>query len=304
MRELIRIGVVLWALGWAVSSAAAAQHLVPGAYTPAPVGVNVVSIVANFNVGDVSFDPALSIENGRATVGAAVVAYNRTLTLAGRFASIGLVAPYVVGHVEGILLGQLQETSRSGPGDLSTRVAINLVGAPAMTREQFAAYRPTTVLGVSVAGGVPVGQYDPGRVINIGTNRWSIRPEAGFSRTRGRWTFEGNAGAAFFTDNTNFRHGGTYQQAPIVSMQGHLIYAVRPGFWVAGDGNFWSGGRVTTNGVVATARQQNSRLGATLAVPIRRQQLRIAYSLGAYTTIGGDFSSLGVSYSYAWMGRP
>ena len=111
-------------------------------------------------------------------------------------------------------------------------------------------------------------------------------------------------GVVFFTDNTDFRDGGTYQQAPILSTQGHLIYTIRPGFWVAGDGNFWSGGRAKTNGVQAAERQQNSRLGVTLAVPIQRRQLRIAYSFGAYTRIGGDFSSLGVSYSYAWLGRP
>jgi hypothetical protein len=304
MRQLVRVGGVIGAIACSLPSPVAAQDLVPGAFTPAPVGFNVVSIVGSVNNGDVAFDPALAVEDGRATVGAAVVAYNRTLSIAGRFGSVGVVAPWVVGHIEGVLLGQFQETSRSGPGDLSARVAINLLGAPAMTREQFVDYRPTTLLGVSVSVGVPVGQYDPARAINIGTNRWTIRPEAGLSRTRGRWTFEGSAGTAFFTDNTDFRQGGRYEQAPIVSMQGHLIYAIRPGMWVAGDGNFWTGGRVTSNGVPAAARQQNSRLGATLAVPIRRRQLRIAYSLGAYTRVGGDFSSLGVSYSYVWAGRP
>ena len=52
-----------------------------------------------------------------------------------------------------------------------------------------------------------------------------------------------------------------------------------------------------------TVDQHNSRFGATLAVPIRRQQLRIAFSEGAYTRLGGDFNSLGVSYSYAWTTR-
>ena len=304
MRQLIRIGVLLLPLAWPLPSSVTAQDLVPGAFTPGPVGFNVVTLVGGINSGDIAFDPALSIEDGRSTLGSAAVAYNRTLTIAGRFGSVGVAVPWIFGHVEGRLLGQLLEASRSGPADLSARVAVNLVGAPAMTREQFAVYRPTTVFGVSVAVGVPLGQYDSSRVVNIGTNRWSIKPEAGLSRTRGRWTFEGSAGAAFFTDNTDFRQGGTYDQAPIMSMQGHLIYAIRPGMWVAGDGNFWMGGRVTSNGVPAAARQQNSRLGATLAVPIRRRQLRIAYSLGAYTRIGGDFSSLGVSYSYAWMGRP
>ena len=209
MRNLVRIGVFVWPLAGLLSSTVAAQDLAPGAYTPAPVGVNVVTMVGSINDGGMSFDPSLPVEEGHATIGAAVVAYNRTLDIAGRFASVGVLAPYVLGHVDGILLGEFQETSRAGLGDLSTRVAINLFGAPAMTLQQFAAYRPTTVLGVSLTVGVPVGQYDPGRVINIGTNRWSIKPEAGFARTRGRWTFEADVGFVFFTDNTDFRNGGS-----------------------------------------------------------------------------------------------
>jgi len=107
-------------------------------------------------------------------------------------------------------------------------------------------------------------------------------------------------GGVFFTDNTEFVNGRTKQQAPILSAQGHLIRTIRPGFWIAADGNFWKGGRITLNGVPEATEQRNSRLGVTLAVPIRRQQVRVSYSFGAYTTTGGDFHSVGMSYSYAW----
>ena len=120
---------------------------------------------------------------------------------------------------------------------------------------------------------------------------------------RGRWTFEGDLGAVFFTDNTEYVNGATREQAPIAAVQGHLIYTIRPGFWMAADGNYWKGGRITTNGGSASAEQKNSRLGATLAVPIKRHQWRFSYSFGAYTTIGGDYHSFGASYTYAWAGR-
>jgi hypothetical protein len=285
-------------------SPVAAQDLVVGAYTPAPIGLNIATIIANISAGDLSFDPSLPVEQGHTTLGVVVGAYNRTLSIAGRFASVGLGAPYLGGHIEGVVSGQFQETSRSGIGDVSGRIAINLFGARAMTLAEFAPYRPRTVFGLSLAVGIPVGQYDSARVINIGTNRWAFKPEAGFMRTHGRWTFEADAGAALFTDNTNFRNGGTYAQAPILTTQVHVMYTIRPAFWIAGDANFWSGGRTTTNGVPALERQHNSRVGATAAIPIRRRQLRIAYSAGAYTRLGGDFSTLGVSYSYAWAGRP
>ena len=101
----------------------------------------------------------------------------------------------------------------------------------------------------------------------------------GVSHTWGRWTLEGDLGATLFTDNTDFR-GVTRSQAPIVSTQGHLIYSFRPALWIAADGNYWTGGRVTTNGVEGTDYQRNSRLGVTVAFPVKRQQIRIAYSAG------------------------
>jgi hypothetical protein len=284
-------------------SVAQAQELVPGAYVPNPVGFNVVTLVAGFNRGDVTFDPSLPVEDGHAVIRGAAVGVNRTFGLAGRYASVGLVVPYVYGHVEGRLLGEFQETTRSGLGDLGARIAVNLYGARAMTLKEFAAYRASTIVGVSFGVGVPVGEYDSSKVINIGTHRWSFRPEVGISRRRGRWTVEGDIGGVFFTENTNFLNGGSRKQAPIATFQAHLIYTVRPGLWMAVDGNFWRGGRVTTNGMPASELQHNSRLGATLAVPLRRHQLRFAFSSGAYTRLGGDFISIGVSYSYAWTTR-
>jgi hypothetical protein len=230
------------------------------------------------------------------------VGIGRTLNIAGRFANVGVGIPLVLGHVEGQVLGQLQDASRSGVGDMTLRVAMNLYGAPAMTLKEFASYRTSTIVGLSLSVGAPVGQYNPSLYINLGTNRWSFRPELGIARTRGRWTFEGDLGAVFFTDNTNYLNGNTREQAPIVSLQGHLIYTIRAGYWVAADGNFWKGGRVTTNGTSASLEQKNSRVGTTFAVPIRRQQVRISYSFGAYTTIGGDYHSIGFSYNYAWRG--
>ena len=52
-----------------LSSVARAQDLVPGAYVPAPVGYNLVSVASNFNSGDFAFDPSLPIEKGHATIG-------------------------------------------------------------------------------------------------------------------------------------------------------------------------------------------------------------------------------------------
>jgi hypothetical protein len=285
----------------AASPPARAQDLVPGAYTPAPVGFNVFTATGVFNAGDISFDPTLPIEDADSTIGFAAFNLGRTLGISGRYANILVAVPYFFGTVSGLVRGQFDERSGAGLGDVAARIGVNLYGAPAMTAAQFREYEQATIVGVSFSAIAPTGEYDSSRYINVGTNRWAFKPEVGLSRRRGRWTFEGNLGVTFFTDNTEYV-GSTREQSLIASFQGHLIYTYRPGLWVAGDGNFWNGGRVTVNGAPHVLDQENSRLGITVAVPMATHQFRFSYSFGAYTTIGGDFHSLGVSYSHAWRG--
>jgi hypothetical protein len=279
---------------------AQAQDLVPGAYTPAPVGFNVVNIVSSFSKGDVTFDPALPVEDGRGTIVGGAVSIARLFSLGGRYANVGIILPLAHGRISGVLAGQHQEVTRDGMADLGVRFGVNLYGARAMTPKEFAAYRPGTIVGFSLALLMPTGQYDSTKFINISTNRWTFRPELGVSRRVNRWTFEGDLAAVMYTDNTDYVNGGVKEQAAIVAFQGHVIYTMRPGYWVAFDANFWHGGRTTVNGLASTEEQHNSRMGATFAIPIQRHQLRIAVSSGAYTRLGGDFTSVGVSYSYAW----
>jgi hypothetical protein len=297
--ELLFLLVIL-----AFAAEAGAQDLVVGAYAPAPVKVNVATFVYSFNKGDMTFDPALPVEDGKATIHAGAVGYSRSLNLAGHFSTLGVFFPIFDGTVQGLLAGKFESRTRQGLGDLAMRFAVNLVGAPAMTPKQFAAYRQTTIVGFSLGVVAPTGQYDPSRLINLGTNRWAFKPEVGLSRRRGHWTVEVAGGGVFFTDNSNFNNGATRGQAPIAAIQGHVMYTIRTAFWVAADGNFWRGGRTTVNGVESTLEQRNSRVGFTFAVPIKNRQIRIACAFGAYTRIGGDFATIGVSYSHAWMRHP
>ncbi|HET9372003.1 MAG TPA: transporter [Vicinamibacterales bacterium] len=299
MRFRLPIALALAAIG----APAAAQDLVPGIYTPSPVGFNVVSVISSFSKGSVTFDPSLPVQDGHSTLAGVGFGLTRTFDLAGRYANAGVILPAVYGHVQGVLAGQFEERRRTGQGDLVIRVAVNAYGARAMTPQEFAVYQSSpaqTVVGVSLTVVAPIGQYDASRIVNIGTNRWALKPEVGISRRRGRWTVEGDVAVVLFTDNTNYLNGGRREQTPIAAFQGHLIYGIRPGAWVAFDANFWRGGRITTNGVAAIELQNNSRVGLTLAVPVRRHQLRFAVSQGAYTRLGGDFLQLGLSYSYAW----
>ncbi len=170
-----------------------------------------------------------------------------------------------------------------------------------MTPTAFASYRQRTIVGVSLTVAPPLGQYDDTRLINLGTRRWSIRPELGVSRAAGRWVLETMAGVWLFTDNTHFLGGRTREQAPIAAAQVHLTYKFKRTMWLAGDANFFTGGRTTIGGTANLDLQRNSRVGATFSSAIdRHQAIRMSVSRGAYTTIGADFTSIAGSYSYAW----
>ena len=200
---------------------ASAQELEPGAYWPLPAGLNIVTVVNSFNWGDLAFDPAAPIDEASARINTTSLSFTRAFSLAGRSANAGGALPVIGGHVEGLYLGEPAEVGRFGQGDPRLRLAMNLYGAPAMTPRAFAVYQQQTIVGVSLSVAPPLGQYDSTKLINLGTNRWSFKPEVGFSRTRGQWVVEGMAGVWLFTDNTEFVGGRTREQDPIVAVQFH-----------------------------------------------------------------------------------
>jgi len=280
---------------------AAAQELEPGAYWPLPTSLNIVTVVNSFNSGDLAFDPSAPIDEASALINTTALALMRTFNLAGRSASASLMLPVVAGHIEGLYLGEPAEVGRFGLGDPRLKLAMNLYGAPAMTPKEFASYRQGRILGLSLIVAPPLGQYDSTKLINIGTNRWSFKPELGVSTTRGNWVLEGMAGVWLFTDNTDFLGARTREQDPIVATQIHVTYKFTRSMWLAGDANYFTGGRTTIGGKENLDLQRNSRVGATFSRALNSQQaIRMSVSRGAYTTIGADFTSIAASYTYAW----
>jgi hypothetical protein len=55
-----------------------------------------------------------------------------------------------------------------------------------MQLKEFAAYHQRTNIGASVVVSAPLGQYDPAKLVNVGTNRWAFKPEVGISHASQR----------------------------------------------------------------------------------------------------------------------
>ena len=280
---------------------AGAQELEPGAYAVAPKGLNVFVAANAFSFGDLAFDLAVPISDGRARINTTSVGVSRMIGLFGRSAQLSLGVPIVSGHLEGIYLGEVAEVTRVGMGDPRVRLGVNLFGAPVMDRPAFAKYRQRRLVGASLTVSVPVGRYSQDRLINVGTGRWALKPELGYVSTAGKWTLEVFGGAWFFSKNDEFYRGSVRTQKPLASLQFHLDYQINPRLQASGNVNFYTGGRTTVNGTENLDLQKNSRVGLTVKQSLTGGRvLRYAISRGAYTTIGADFTALSFSFLQAW----
>jgi hypothetical protein len=278
-----------------------AQSLEPRAYAVSPQGTSFAVLGFARSFGDLSFDPSLPIEDAHATLNTLVAGYVYTLNVFGKSGNVGVQLPYTWGPASGIVDGQFVSIRRSGLSDLSTRFAVNLYGAPAMNLEEFAHYRQKTIIGTSVTFTAPVGQYDPNVLVNVGANRWSIKPELGISHGIGRWDLDTYLGVTFFTPNDNFANGHTRTQSPLGSIQVHVSYNITRRMWAAVDATYYTGGRSSIDGLLNADLQRNSRVGGTLAVPLtKRQSLKFSVSTGAVTNIGAAFTTVSVAYQRMW----
>jgi len=264
-----------------------------------------VSLSYSYESGGVSVDPSLPITNGSATVDVETIAYSRALKAWGQSGILNLVLPYAQVSANGDVFGQPRSRSISGPGDPALRASMNFYGAPALSQREFAAYQQQTIVGASLLITAPLGQYDPSKLVNIGTHRWSFKPELGLSVASGRhWTFEAEAGATVYTDSDNFLNGRTRSQDALYELQGHLIYNVKPGFWLSAGGTYYEGGRTSVNGKVDNNLEQNTRAGVTVSKSIDpHNSIKLNYSNGLTARVGTNFQVASILWQYAWFDR-
>jgi len=271
-----------------------------------PVGSHAVILSTTFSSGQVELDPTAPIEDARGRFQVATLGYSQSFDLLGRSASLTMVVPYANGTFSGSVSSVGVEAYRSGLADARVRLAVNLHGGPAMSVPEYLKWKEKRLISVSVTLSIPTGQYDPARLVNIGTYRWGIKPEMGFSHRWGHWVADWYLGAWFFTGNTAYFPGASLRtQQPALSLEGHWGYYFKPRLWVSADANFWAGSRSDVNGIPKQDEQRDSRIGATVSVPVNRHQaFKVSYSQGAYVTVGGAYRTLACGWQYSWIDRP
>jgi len=166
------------------------QELEARALANVPVGTNFVIGGYALSLGNVLLDPVIPVEDLNATLHTGIAAYVRAIDVFGLSGKVDAIVPVATGHWTGLLNNHDTSRIATGFGDPRLRLSVNVIGSPALTRAEFSAYQPKTVVGASVQVWVPVGQYDPARLLNLGSHRWVFHPQVGISHTMRRWTVE------------------------------------------------------------------------------------------------------------------
>jgi hypothetical protein len=296
--------MILFLILLCLTERVSAQDLDPRAYARVPVDATVLIAGFNYTYGSVVLDPTLPIKDLEAKVQSPMLGIARTFSLFGLTSQAYVVLPYSWAQASGKVLGEDSSITRNGFGDTRFRVSVLFLGAPAITVEEFAKTSPQTVLGASLTVTEPTGQFFSDKLINLGTNRWSFKPEIGLSYMLSKqWFIDVYAGVWLFTNNDSFYPGTSIRsQNPLLTFQTHVSYNFTPLMWAAIDFTYYTGGQSSINDIYNDDRQNNSRLGATFNLPVSRvSSIKLAYSTGAVIRVGGNFSTISVAFQTAFF---
>jgi hypothetical protein len=299
----MRIRCTLLVLSSLSAAGVGAQDLEPRQYSNAPIGLNFLVTGYATQDGSVLVDPAVQFENADVSIDGPAAGYARSLAFGGMSGKVDIGVARVCLSGSADYQGQRYTRDVCGLADAKMRVGINFIGAPALTMQEFVANRQNLVVGASFQVTAPVGDYDPARLVNIGTNRWAAKAELGMSKALRLWTFEVAVAGTFHETNDDFFGGKTRGQDPIYSLQAHVVRTFSSGVWIAVDSNHYRGGETTTDGTINRNFQSNKRLGLTVSVPINsRQSVKLATSTGVSTRTGTDFDVFAAFWQYRWGG--
>jgi len=298
-----RLIVPIFALYLVPLGEANAQDLEPRRWTVMPAGVNVVGAGYGRTIGDIFVDPVLRIEDVEFDADSLGVSYVRSFSLAGKSARFDAMLPRQNVHWQGLLDGEPAAVTRVGLADPRFRLSVILAGASAMEaaelRQHMASRPVNTVFGAAIELTVPWGEYFEDKLLNLGRNRFRIRPQIGAVHTRGPWSYEVTGSTFLFTENDDFFGGSKLEQDPLYAVQAHVIRVFKPGLWGSLSAGYALGGRNTLDGVERDDKKANVLAAVSFGFPIgRKQGVKIAY-LRSETRedTGSDNDTLAIAWS-------
>ena len=301
VQPIVAVSIVIALL--LLAAQAHAGEIEPRAYVNTPVGINFLLVGYAYSDGGLSTEASSPIKDAQLKIHTGLLAYARSLNVWGKSGKIDVILPYSQLSGSAMVEGETRDRNVSGLNDPRFRFSVNFYGAPALSLQEFANYQQDLIIGASIQVSAPLGQYDKDKLVNLGNNRWFVKPDIGISKAWGALTIEFSTGVFFFSKNDDFFGGKTLEQDPVSSTQVHVTYNLGRGIWAALSGTYDYGGRTTIDGVRSDDSESNSRVGATVAFPVNRNtSIKLFANTGVHISSGSDYRLAGIVCQYRWGG--
>lgn len=285
-----------------ISHHACAQFTDPRNYNNTPVGINQLELAYAYAHANSSLDTSLIVTGAKLRLQQGAIDYTRYFGLVHRLAWVEATIP--IAGLSGSITGTNVAASTAGVGDSSYAIAMLLKGGQALSVAEFDSYKPSTTLGASFTVTAPTGLYHPDKVLNLGSDRWSFKPEVGLGYPFGReqkWELDAYANAYFFTDNTSYRGSELLRQEPIPGFEGHISYSFSDKLWASLDTRYSFRGTTLLNGISQNNPQQNFVLGNEVNISLNsRNSLVLGFAKALVHQNGPALVGFTLRYDYTW----
>ncbi|HEY6374814.1 MAG TPA: transporter [Edaphobacter sp.] len=281
---------------------ACAQFTDPRNYQNTPVGINQLELAYAYVRSNTSIDTSFIVSGAKFNLNQGLIDYTRYFSFLHRMAWAEASVP--IANLNGSIAGTDISGSTTGTGDSGYSAAILLKGGPALSPEQFANAETTTSIGLSLSITAPAGQYDPTKLLNLGSDRWSFKPELAISKPFGpeqRWVLDAYANSYLYTDNNRYRGVEVLRQRGLLGLEGHISYTFNNTIWASLDTRYSFRGDTTVSGVNQNNSQQNFIVGSELVVsPNSRNSFTFEFAKAAIHKNGPSLTGFAVKYDYTW----
>jgi len=294
---------IIFVLFLSVFSQTNAQDIEPRRWSTMPLGTHVIGAGYVYTNGNILFDPVLEAEDVTVDIHGFAAVYVQPFKIGKKLGRLDFLLPFATARWDGLLSGEATTIKRHGLSDPRIRVSVNLIGPNAMGPKEMMQYikeHPVnTIFGASIAITLPLGQYDETKLLNLGRNRFVIRPQIGMVHNWGLWSYELTGSVFIYTNNNNFFNDQVRKQDPVLALQTHLIRRFSNKMWVSLSGGYGLGGQSIVNRQPKDDEHGDFLWSLSFGSPISKNQA-IKLNFIRYETtrdVGSNTNTIGISWS-------
>ena len=206
-----------------------------------------------------------------------------------------------------VIKGSSLSQSSSGYADPSMQLVVNLFGTPPLkSNVDLLNYEPTWTVDVATMLGVPLGEYEGDKMVNMGLNRWygrvafPVKYHFGVF-SRGYMSSLEIVPSIWLFDQNDDLLSRTLENDPLIQLEAHLTHDFTPTFFGSLDLLYRGGFQSEIDGVKAGDELDIGDIGFTLSYQVTdNTSIRGGFSSNVFGDDNLDTSLIRIQFVYGW----